>query len=297
MLHEKHAKAGLHRHTFLCCLVATLLFCNLFGTGNAKALYILTGAEDSAIVLDETADTANFSSKLLFIGTRAGGDPELTLAAGQTVSLVYEGATLSITSRDETISALLSRNHVVPAPLDMIAVDVSDEIVKITVDSNLTFYDIETVTDPMQIVRVPNANLAKGTENILQAGADGTKTRTYEVIYTDGKLTSRQLVEESAGNSTAQTVEYGTKVASISREDRISEVFPDGDGGGVLRFKSGDSLNYKAVKKMTATAYTAGYGGVGTKTATGTRVHVGSVAVDPKVIPLGSKLYIVANGS
>ena len=37
---------------------------------------------------------------------------------------------------------------------------------------------------------------------------------------------------------------------------------------------------------------------MGTRTATGTTVRKGTVAVDPKVIPLGSRLYVVtANGS
>ena len=46
---------------------------------------------------------------------------------------------------------------------------------------------------------------------------------------------------------------------------------------------------------MTATAYTAGHGGVDKCTATGTSVRVGTVAVDKRVIPLGTKLYIVTN--
>ena len=46
---------------------------------------------------------------------------------------------------------------------------------------------------------------------------------------------------------------------------------------------------------MTATAYTAGYGGADYYTATGTSVRVGTVAVDKRVIPLGTKLYIVTN--
>ena len=46
---------------------------------------------------------------------------------------------------------------------------------------------------------------------------------------------------------------------------------------------------------MTATAYTAGYGGADHYTATGTRVQVGTVAVDRNVIPLGTRMYIVTN--
>ena len=67
------------------------------------------------------------------------------------------------------------------------------------------------------------------------------------------------------------------------------------DGGGMLTLQSGEQLRFTAAKSMTATAYTTGYGGVGTRTASGTTVHVGTVAVDRKVIPLGTRLYIVTN--
>ncbi len=59
--------------------------------------------------------------------------------------------------------------------------------------------------------------------------------------------------------------------------------------------KSGDSVHFSGSMKVTCTAYTAGYGGVGTRTATGTTVHVGTVAVDKKVIPLGTEMFIVGS--
>ena len=45
---------------------------------------------------------------------------------------------------------------------------------------------------------------------------------------------------------------------------------------------------------MRGTAYTTG-GSVGTRTASGTTVHVGVVAVDRSVLPLGTKVYVVSN--
>ena len=46
---------------------------------------------------------------------------------------------------------------------------------------------------------------------------------------------------------------------------------------------------------MTATAYTAGHGGADYTTATGTFVRIGTVAVDKRVIPLGTRMYIVTD--
>ncbi len=46
---------------------------------------------------------------------------------------------------------------------------------------------------------------------------------------------------------------------------------------------------------MIATAYTPGHG-CGTITATGMRARYGVVAVDPRVIPLGTHLYIEGYG-
>lgn len=55
-------------------------------------------------------------------------------------------------------------------------------------------------------------------------------------------------------------------------------------------------MKFSKAVTVTATAYTAGYDGVGTRTATGTTVHKGVAAVDKRVFPLGSDLYVVAKG-
>ena len=61
---------------------------------------------------------------------------------------------------------------------------------------------------------------------------------------------------------------------------------------------NGEELSYSKSLRMIGTAYTAGIGVVNNTTATGTQVRVGVVAVDKRVIPLGTKLFIeAANGS
>ncbi|MBR6678028.1 MAG: 3D domain-containing protein, partial [Oscillospiraceae bacterium] len=59
-----------------------------------------------------------------------------------------------------------------------------------------------------------------------------------------------------------------------------------------------EELSYSKSLRMIGTAYTAGIGVVNNIPATGTQVRVGVVAVDKRVIPLGTKLFIeAANGS
>jgi len=54
-----------------------------------------------------------------------------------------------------------------------------------------------------------------------------------------------------------------------------------------------NGLSYSKVLTGSATAYTASEGAL---TATGVPAYVGGVAVNPNIIPYGSKLYIVADG-
>ena len=58
--------------------------------------------------------------------------------------------------------------------------------------------------------------------------------------------------------------------------------------------QSGDALHFTGSMEVKCTAYTTGYDGVGTITATGTTVAHGCVAVDKSVIPLGTTMFITS---
>lgn len=294
MFSNVKTRAAFFWRTFFCCLTIALVLCTFLGSEKAKALYILTSADDTTLVLDETADTTDFSSKLITIGGTSA-DPEVSLSIGTPVTISYDGSTLYTASYEETVSSLLSRLRIKPGPLDMIAVDLRDSTVKITVSSDFTFYEKVEVEKPYETIRVANPSLLKGTEKVTQEGCNGTATATYEVIYANGKEVSRQLVEETGDTSVDRIVQYGTAVSSVDRSDRIAAVHSDGDGSGYLTFSSGATMPYEKVITCTATAYTSGHDGVGTRTATGTTVRHGTVAVDPNTIPYGTKMYIVSS--
>ena len=134
-LHELWA----HRATAV-FMMAAMVVVSAAATDWANALYILTGAEDSAIILDDSSDVPDLSSQLVYVTSGSSGH-DVTLAAGQTVTVHHEGAVISVQSKEETISALLDRLHIQPGPLDMVGVDLSGDGAVLTVASDITYYD------------------------------------------------------------------------------------------------------------------------------------------------------------
>ncbi|BAK98931.1 putative hydrolase [Oscillibacter valericigenes Sjm18-20] len=284
---------------FVSVTVLVLTAC-WFTTDRAAALYILTDEDDATIVLEQGASVADFSSQMVYIGTNASGF-ELTLAAGWPVTVLYDGASISTTSRQETVSELLNRVHTVPGPLDMVAVDLQDKGLILTVASDLTYYEHVTESAPYQTEFVNDPTLEAGTQKVVQTGADGICSAVYEVSYSGGERVSRQLVSQEDSTAVDEIVHVGTApvaaasdpVSAPASGDQVVNVAKNADGSGTLTLASGATLNFGSVKSMTATAYTKGHGGADNCTATGTAVRVGVVAVDKRVIPLGTKLYIV----
>ena len=293
-LQEKLHGIWNRKHLALLTLMAVLLTAAA-ATNRAAALYILTGADDAAIVLDDKATVPDLSSQMVFV-TTGGKGYDVTLAAGQTVTVRRNGETQTVKSRKESISRLLERMDIVPSPLETVAVNLAGPGVEITVEEEIIYYDRVVETAAFDTVRVANPEMKKGTEQVVQEGADGVRTSIYEVVFSNGQELSRQFVEEVDSTAVDQIVEYGTAAdATVNSKSTISSVSKNSDGSGTLTLADGSTLDFSAAKSMTATAYTAGYGGADYYTATGTSVRVGTVAVDKRVIPLGTKLYIVTN--
>lgn len=289
-LHDFWSRKGL----FLMGLAMTLIVSAVAST-NVSALYILTGMDDAAIVLDQSVkQTPKLDSQLVYVTTK-GREYDVTLTAGQDVTIHHGGETVTARSRKEPVSKLLNRLGIEPAPPEMVAVDLSGGSVTLTISDQVTFYDEVREVVEYETERVPNADMAKGTERVVQAGVNGERRAIYEVTWAGGEEISRQFVEELSSTVVNEVIEYGTSSFEVGADDPIASINKNEDGSGTLVFASGSTLNFSAVKSMTATAYTAGHGGADYCTATGTAVRKGVVAVDKKVIPLGTKMYIVTD--
>jgi uncharacterized protein YabE (DUF348 family) len=139
------------------------------------------------------------------------------------------------------------------------------------------------VAIPFTVLRRVDADLEKGHTRIIKAGVKGLKERVVRITSEDGKvITKSQLSEKVLREPQSQLVAVGTK--KVVR---------------TLRTSRGD-YRYTERRVMAATAYDPGPGSNGPKatgrTYLGLKARYGIVAVDPRVIPLRSRLYIPGYG-
>ena len=245
------------RQAVFVMLLCLVLAVNAVPALRASALYLITDGEATTAV--ELAEPVT-ADKLIVVGA-ADGSAELRFESGHKVTVTHgtDAVQYATTRTNETADALLKRMGISVGPMEMVKVDVSEPEIFIEI-----------------------------------AGMDGAREVVYEVVYADGELVSRQAVAEQNNTSVTEYAYVGTLVKEAQAGDTIASVVKNSDGSGYLLMQSGDALHFTGSMEVKCTAYTTGYDGVGTITATGTTVARGCVAVDKSVIPLGTTMFITS---
>ena len=302
MIETKQRKA--HRFVRRCwqaafgLSLATVLVFEASPELRANALYLLTDGI-STVVADDASTVAAAGTEIVdasrILYTDAGrGEVDMIIEPERKVTIRQGESVFYATSReDESVGELLQREGIAVGPLEMVRVDRSEKDgILIEIASDFTYLETVRETATYTTVYTPDYALPKGETKVTQAGQNGTRDVTYEVVYADGAFVSRQAVAEVNSTAVAETVKVGTLVTEAQSGDTIASVIWNDDGSGYLILQSGDSMHFTHTMEVKCTAYTTGYDGVGTTTYTGTTVHVGVVAVDKTVIELGSRMFI-----
>ncbi len=131
----------------------------------------------------------------------------------------------------------------------------------------------------------------KGEVKLLNAGVNGTKKVNYTEKLVNGqsvekKVTGSEVV--SAPVSAKQVV--GTKLVkpAVQTSADVKSVSVLTPASPIQLDANGNPVNFKSKMTVRATAYTY----TGNNCATGVAPKPGYIAVNPKVIPYGTKLYI-----
>lgn len=129
---------------------------------------------------------------------------------------------------------------------------------------------------PFPIVRQPDPMMEKGMEAVVEHGVPGKKLATVRQMFEDGReagfdILSEKVLEEPR----PEVLRVGTREANDSSR-------------GTIRFQK--------MLVMEATAYTPFDDGQSGLTASGIPARRGVVSVDPRVIPLGTRVYVMGYG-
>lgn len=185
------------------------------------------------------------------------------------------GTVLEYRTNKHTVDSFLSENGIEVGKFDEIMpfgnAALADKMTVIITRVDYITEDISIVI-PYKTVTNDVDTVMKGTTEIAQTGKDGMRVDTVSKKYVNGVATGEESI-----------------VSSVITEEPVDCIKEHGIGG---KFTAPDGKVYKYLyrRRCVATAYYDKYNRG--KTATGHATVPGIVAVDKKVIPLHSNVYV-----
>ncbi len=136
---------------------------------------------------------------------------------------------------------------------------------------------------PFEVIKTLSSRLPRGRELIKKPGQPGLAVQTFKIVYLGGKEIDRKLI---ASKVTKKPINQLVLVGS-RKKAKVARSYTS-----ALRVAVARGTRFLV---MWATAYVPGHG-CGYRTSTGRKATYGIAAVDPRVIPLGTRLYIPGYG-
>ncbi|MGL4655063.1 MAG: 3D domain-containing protein [Sarcina sp.] len=245
------------------------------------------------------------------LNTKLAKNSVINVTRAQEVVLLADGKEKTLKTSEASVKDFLAAEGVKLDEDDRVVPEMDTEIAKgqkievIRVEEKVVKEneDIE-----FEVTVKNNKNLDKSVKRTVQEGELGKKEITAKLVYENGKQIGKEILSEKVVSQPKdKVIEQGTKEKEVvvsrnpsnsnsssgsnsSSNSNSGSNSSSSNGGGSSQAPSGNTIS------MQSTAYYQG-----SVTATGTRPKrnpngLSTVAVDPRVIPLGSKLYIEGYG-
>ncbi|MGL4451329.1 MAG: 3D domain-containing protein [Sarcina sp.] len=248
------------------------------------------------------------------LNTKLAKNSVINVTRAQEVVLLADGKERTLKTPETSVKDFLKEEGVTLAEKDRVVPDMDTKIDKgqkievIRVEEKIVKEneDIE-----FEVTVKNNKDLDKSVKKTVQEGELGKREITARLVYENGKQIGKEILSEKVVSEPKnKVIEQGTKEKEVivsrgpskpnsntntnsnanSSSSSSGNSSNNSTGGGSSQPSSGKTM------VMQSTAY---YQGSVTATGTTPRRNPGglsTVAVDPRVIPLGSKLYIEGYG-
>lgn len=211
---------------------------------------------------------------------------QIEYSASVPVTLANGNDRRAIATNAADVGALLEERGIHLGTYDKVSPSLAEPIVAgetIRVTHIAKWISAQTIRIAPKIVHGIDFALAPGKTKIVSPGREGQRLAIIRFTITDGKLSKRIVASHVLRKPRMRIIAEGVGTYAA---------FADFAQRGLQKtaYIATDAMD------MIATAYTASCAGCSGYTATGYRAGRGIVAVDPRVIPLGTKLFIPGYG-
>ena len=207
-------------------------------------------------------------------------------SASVPVTLATGSDRTAIVTNAADVGALLEERGIRLGAYDKVSPSLADPIAAgetIRVTHIAKWISAQTIPIAPKTVRAIDFALPPGKSKVVSPGRAGARLAIISFVSTDGKLRKRILASHVLRKPHIRVIAEGVGTYAA---------FADFAQRGLQKtaYIAANAMD------MIATAYTAECAGCSGYTATGYRAGRGIVAVDPRVIPLGTKLFIPGYG-
>ena len=203
------------------------------------------------------------------------------------VNIAADGKIITVGCYNNTVAELLERAEIIIDKDDMVSEEL-DSVITESCDIKVSRVEIveehEDKIIPYQTTKITSNILVIGQSEVRTKGVDGKIRTTTTTTYIDG-------VKVDVKKDTTVLTKKVDEV--IAEGASVAEPYCKIDDPSII-LKDGRPVNYQYIVSGKATAYTAP---MGAYTASGRLAEIGTCAVNPNVIPYGSKLYIVGQNN
>lgn len=215
-------------------------------------------------------------TKAYDVAINDGGEKKVVSATGGTVEELLANHDIVLNDADK----------IKPGLDKTVKKDMEISIVRVTTETEEVAEAVAYSTEEKQ-----DSSLPKGEEKIITQGQEGQIVKEYKITKENGKEVNRELVDEEVKKeSVNHVVAVGTKEATQKSDSNLV----------TLSDKSSNEPSGGKTLTVTASAFTASCSGCSGVTSTGINLQANPnmkvIAVDPNVIPLGSKVWVEGYG-